>query len=314
MRNIKLSESTLAAGTFFDIDGPAEFQNVDFDSNAPTVLKTTTNAEHNISFENCTFTSDTTRGIVDVRGPNLGDALAEKRADFINCRFESCTLESGNAFVTNSFFLYSNIIHERTSQLSLTGFKFLNNTLQSIDGRLSTIEIKGTPVGATAIVQGLYIKNNNWIDRVNDVTADYNAIFATNLASVSHKADVYDNFSSFSGRCRIPTTRPVGSREVVGASSPFTITLTTSSTTGTSVGDETFLANGTAPFFGSVSGAGYFQGSPTGLLNMSFEGAFSNGAATFPDVTCSYDSSLSGNDIVINYQFINSTNEERAVF
>ena len=82
MRNMKLSESTLAAGTFFDIDGPAEFQNVDFDSNAPTVLRTTTNAEHNISFENCTFTSNETRGIVDVKGPMLGNILEEKRADF----------------------------------------------------------------------------------------------------------------------------------------------------------------------------------------------------------------------------------------
>ena len=301
MRNMKLSESTLAAGTFFDIDGPAEFQNVDFDSNAPTVLKTTTNAEHNISFENCTFTSDATRGIVDVKGPMLGNILEEKRADFLNCRFESTTLECGNAFVTNSFFLYSNIVHEIEGATPLnSGLKFLNNTLQSIDGRLATIEIKGRTVGNVAIVNALYVLNNNWIDRVNDVTASYNTIFATNLSATSHKADVYDNYTQSSGFAKVPTTRPFGRREIAGAASSFTLTLDA---------NETFLAAGSAPQFGSVCGAGYFQGSSTVLLDVSFEGVYSNNAGTFPDVNCHYISSGAGNDIVINYNFINSTNQ-----
>ena len=301
MRNMKLSESTLVAGTFFDIDGPAEFQNVDFDSNAPTVLKTTTNAEHNISFENCTFTSDETRGIVDVKGPMLGNILEEKRADFLNCRFESTTLECGNAFVTNSFFLYSNIVHEIEGATPLnSGLKFLNNTLQSVDGRLATIEIKGRTVGNVAIVNALYVLNNNWIDRVNDVTASYNTMFATNLSATSHKADVYDNYTQSSGFAKVPTTRPFGRREILGAASPFTLTLDA---------NETFLAAGSAPQFGSVCGAGYFQGSATGLLDVSFEGVYSNNAGTFPDVNCHYISSGAGNDIVINYNFINSTNQ-----
>ena len=301
MRNMKLSESTLAAGTFFDIDGPAEFQNVDFDSNAPTVLKTTTNAEHNISFENCTFTSNETRGIVDVKGPMLGNILEEKRADFLNCRFESTTLECGNSFVTNSFFLYSNIVHEIEGATPLnSGLKFLNNTLQSIDGRLATIEIKGRTVGNVAIVNALYVLNNNWIDRVNDVTASYNTMFATNLSATSHKADVYDNYTQSSGFAKVPTTRPFGRREILGAASPFTLTLDA---------NETFLAAGSAPQFGSVCGAGYFQGSATGLLDVSFEGVYSNNAGTFPDVNCHYISSGAGNDIVINYNFINSTNQ-----
>ena len=301
MRNIKLSDSTLSIGTFFDIDGPAEFQNVDFDSNAPTVLKTTTTAEHNISFENCTFKSDTTRGIVDVKGPMLGNILEEKRADFLNCRFESTTLECGNAFVTNSFFLYSNIVHEIEGQTPIkSGLKFLNNTLQSIDGRLATIELKGRTAGNVAIVNALYVLNNNWIDRVNDVTSSYNTIFATNLLSRSHKADVYDNYTQGAGFAKVPTTRPFGRREILGAGTPFTLTLDA---------NETFLAAGTAPQFGSVCGAGYFQGSATDLIDVSFEGAYSNGAATFPNVSCRYIASGSGNDIIVNYNFINTTNQ-----
>jgi len=251
--------------------------------------------------ENCTFTSDTTRGIVDVKGPMLGNVLEEKRADFLNCRFESTTLECGNAFVTNSFFLYSNIVHEIEGSTPLnSGLKFLNNTLQSIDGRLATIEIKGRTAGNVAIVNALYILNNNWIDRVNDVTASYNTMFATNLSATSHKADVYDNYTQSSSFAKVPTTRPFGRREILSAGTAFTLTLDA---------NETFLAAGSAPQFGSVCGAGNWQGSTSGLIDVSFEGVYSQQQNTFPDVNCNYIPSGTGNDIVINYNFINSTNQ-----
>jgi len=309
MKNIKLSESTLVAGTFFDIDGPAEFQNVDFDSNAPTVLKTTTNAAHDVSFENCTFTSDATRGIIDVKGPNTGQATVQKRADFLKCRFESVTVECGDAFITNSFFLYSNVIQERNNQsggnISDIGLKFLNNTLQSIDGRLATIEIKGMQPGNIAIVTGVYILNNNWVDKAGEVTAAYDTIFATNITNLGHDADVYDNYQHVIGFAKIPTTRPFGRREISSAGTAFTLTLDA---------DETFLAAGEAPLFGYVCGAGNWTGLTSSYYsgNMSFEGAYSIFRNTFPDVWCYWDPPgvPFGNDLVVNYQFINSTNKK----
>jgi len=302
MRNIQFLENTLVAGTFFSIDGAFNFENISFETNATNIIDTNAAGDYNQSFINCKFVGGgALNRSVDVKGPSTH----KKMVTFSNCRFENAALNCRNATVLGCYFLYSNIVYQRDSIFDSTFFVCKNNTFQSKDLKLATIEIDCLIPNSK--IMGLVVTGNIWIDLIGEITASYKAIDTTNADINGHNADVYDNTNATPSRfSKIPTTRPKGVREFVGAASPFNITLNTNP----GLPDEVFLPLGTAPIAGYVCGAGQWQGATTGLLDVSFNNDNSNGAVAFPNVKCEFGGSGLGNDIVVTYEFINSTNEK----
>ena len=297
--NMNFTNPVLASGVFFNMNGRCDFENVSISCSAPTMLSNNATGDVDNDFKNCSFISlESTQKIISF----FNDVNKLGTTTFKGCRFDTILTRSYNSIYDNNFFESSMVEHTAATINEVTTFVFRNNTLKSVTGALSQVHLNG--VAANTDFEGVWIVDNTWVDRPQDMSGTYDGIYTTNAATSGHTADVYNNTAlSFLG-VTIPTTRPKGLRAlpVNTTASQQVLILDTF---------ENFLPKDTAPISGYVSGAGTATASTggVGVVGASFYSRNSTGVGVLPNINVDTQCTGAGNLSLVSYEFIISTNE-----
>jgi hypothetical protein len=297
--NMDFTNTVLASGVFFNMNGRCEFDNVSISCIAPTMLSNNASTDVDNTFKNCYFYSlDAVKKIISF----FYDVNKLGTTTFESCRFDTILTRSYNSIYSDNFFISTTIEHTAATINEVTTFVFRDNSLKSLTGALSQIHLNG--VAPNTDFEGIWIVGNTWVDRPQDMSGTYNGIYTTNASATGHTADVYNNTAlSFLG-VTIPTTRPKGLRAlpVSTVSSSQTIVLDT---------HENFLPSYSAPITGFVCGAGRASTSSgaVGAVSVSYYSRNAIGVGTLPNITVDTVCASGGDTTLISYEFIISTNE-----